>query len=346
MAAPATTWYLAEGATHGFFDLFYLVQNPSETAPATVEARFLLPSGEPVVRSYTVPPSTRMNILVDTIPGLEATDVSGVVSSTNGTPIIVERAMYFSRDLQPFRAGHASAGVTAPATTWRLAEGATGSFFDLFVLIANPSATPAEVRTTYLRPTGQPIVTTHTIAANSRLTIYVENEDPALADTPVSTVVESTNNVPIVVERAMWWPSPGGAWQEAHNSFGATQAATRWGFADGEVGPPPVNTQTYFLIANATPDEASVRVTLLFGAGPVETRDYVVAPNSRFNVPVAQDFPFAVGRGFGAVIESLGAAPVPIVVERAMYSDANGVIWAAGTNVLGTPLPVMTGIYS
>ena len=29
--APSTTWYLAEGATHGAFDLFYLLQNPNDT---------------------------------------------------------------------------------------------------------------------------------------------------------------------------------------------------------------------------------------------------------------------------------------------------------------------------
>ena len=28
---PSTTWFLAEGATHGGFDLFYLVQNPNAT---------------------------------------------------------------------------------------------------------------------------------------------------------------------------------------------------------------------------------------------------------------------------------------------------------------------------
>ena len=32
IAAPATTWYLAEGATHSGFNLFYLIQNPNATA--------------------------------------------------------------------------------------------------------------------------------------------------------------------------------------------------------------------------------------------------------------------------------------------------------------------------
>jgi hypothetical protein len=192
---------------------------------------------------------------------------------------------------------------------------------------------------TYLRPAGAPVVRTRTIPGNSRLTIYVEDEDPALADTPVSTIVEATNSVPIVVERAMWWPTPGSAWQEAHNSFGATQPGVRWGFADGESGPPPFNTQTYFLVANVGTTDATVRVTLLFDSGPPVSRDFAVPANSRFNVPAGGEFPESAGRGFGAIVESLGATPAPIVVERAMYSDAQGVVWAAGTNVLGTRLP-------
>jgi hypothetical protein len=63
--------------------------------------------------------------------------VSGVIASTQ--PIIVERAMYLDRPGQPFAAGHESAAVTAPSTNWFLAEGATGSFFEMFVLIANPN---------------------------------------------------------------------------------------------------------------------------------------------------------------------------------------------------------------
>ena len=31
--SPATTWYLAEGATIGGFSLFYLLQNPAATTP-------------------------------------------------------------------------------------------------------------------------------------------------------------------------------------------------------------------------------------------------------------------------------------------------------------------------
>ena len=91
-------------------------------------------------------------MVVDGIPELAATDVSAVIESLNGLPIIVERAMYSSA-AGVFAAGHDSAGVTAPATEWFFAEGATGGFFDLFLLFANPNATDAAaVQATYLLP--------------------------------------------------------------------------------------------------------------------------------------------------------------------------------------------------
>ena len=148
LAAPASNWYFAEGATHGAFDLFYLVQNPSDQ-PAEVDARFLrgpTNAGSPVSRHYTVGAHQRLTINADFIPGLEGTDVSGEFHSTNGTPIIVERAMYMSRAGELWTAGIDGTGVTTLGTNWFLAEGATGTFFDTFVQIANPSPTPAQVR--------------------------------------------------------------------------------------------------------------------------------------------------------------------------------------------------------
>jgi hypothetical protein len=41
----------------------------------------------------------------------------------------------------------------------------------------------------------------------------------------------------------------------------------------------------------------------------------------------------------GAPVESLGATPAQVVVERAMYTSPGGLTWSAGTNALATPLP-------
>ncbi len=128
ISEPSTTWYFAEGASSGPFDLFYLLQNPTEQV-ADVDIRFLRPNGAaPVTRTYHLTPRSRTTIYVDNdIAELRESEVSAQFTSTNGVPIIAERSMYFSSAL-PFMGGHGSAGVTAPAKEWFLAEGATGTF--------------------------------------------------------------------------------------------------------------------------------------------------------------------------------------------------------------------------
>ncbi len=332
--APATIWYLAEGSTGGTFDLFYQLQNPGDTT-AAVTVTYLRPAPlSPVVKTYAVAPKTRRTIWVNSEgPELSGTDVSAKITSDQ--PILAERAMYFSTPTQAFAAGEEGAAVEAPATSWFLAEGATGSFFDLFLLLANAETTDAQVRVSYLLSSGPPVIKTYTVAAQSRLTINVDAEDPRLLDTPVSTIVESTNTVPVIAERAMWWPSP--TWYEAHLSAGSTTTGTKWALADGLVtNTAGSQTETYIMIANTSTTTGSADVTLFFADGTTMTKTFPLAATSRVNVQVAVDFPDAIGKGgFGTIIQSNGPQ---IVVERAMYSNANGQTWAAGSAALATKL--------
>jgi Tol biopolymer transport system component len=350
--APGLVWYLAEGATHSGFDLFYLLQNPSATHAADVRVRYLRPSGAPLEKTYRVAPSARFNIWVDTeqFPdgsgnlALANTDVSAVFEVTNGVPIIVERAMYLSRAGQQFSAGHESAAVAEPALTWFLAEGATGDFFDQFVLLANPNPAAAVATVTYLLEDGRTFARDVEVPGNSRQNIWVDLETipgvPGLplAHVAVSTKVEVTNGVPIIVERAMWWPGDGGRWNEAHNSPGSTVTGTAWGMAEGVVLD---SVSSYILVANTSATPAAVQVTLLFDGQTPVARTFAVPATSRLTIDVSAEFPAARGREFGALVESLpvdGTPPAQIAVERAMYADAAGVTWASGNNQLATRL--------
>ena len=277
---------------------------------------------------------------------LANTDVSAVITAP--LPIIVERAMYITRPGQIFAAGHESAGVTAPATSWFLAEGATGPFFDLFILLANPNPQAAVVRIDYLLLDGTVYSKDYVVPANGRFTVWVDDEQiPAnsgikpLDNVAVSSTITSINGVSIIVERSMWWPSPALTpqfWTEAHNSPGATVTGLRWALAEGEVGGPKA-AETYILIANTSPTAGSARVTLYFEDGSSAQRIFPLLPRSRTNVSVSSEFTSVAGRRFGAVIESLGPSPAQIVVERAMYTSPGGAIWTAGTNALATRLP-------
>ena len=186
--------------------------------------------------------------------------------------------MYLNRPGQPFGAGHGSAGVTAASTNWFLAEGATGTFFDLFILIANPNNTAASVQATYMLPDGGTLQKTYEVGANSRESIYVDAElfdgQPLLASTPMSVKLVSLNDVPVIVERTMWWPD--GGWYESHNAPGSTQTGARWALAEGEVGGAS-GAQTYILIANTSAFAGQARVTVLLEGGGEATRTYNLA---------------------------------------------------------------------
>lgn len=340
MTAPSPTWYLAEGATISGFKLFYLLQNPNDVQ-ADVTIEYLLGGGRaPVTRAYVLPPNSRTTIDVGTAAtSLRRAEVSARITTAPETPILVERAMYLDAGRKLFGAGHASAGVTTLAPTWSFAEGATGSFFDTFILLANPSDQPTTVRATFLLPDGRTIERLYPLPAKSRENIWVDQAAPELADTAVSTVVESVDDLPFLAERAMWWPGPTSSqWREAHNSPGALASSSRWGLAEGMLGGPTA-VETYVLIANTSPFAGTARVTLTFeDDGSRLERTVGVAASSRTNVPIAAEFPQATGRRFAVLVESLGALPAQLVVERAMYSNSGNEVWAAGTNALGTPL--------
>jgi hypothetical protein len=326
---PHTQWYFGEGS-QGFFDTFVLLANSNPVA-ANVTVTFLREVGPPVVTTHLVGPTSRLNVWANEYPDLRDSSFSIVVSSDQ--PIIAERAMYFGA-ARFWDGGHESAGVNAPSTTWFHAEGATGAFFDTYILIGNPNGQPATVTLTYLLETGQTVVRQHTIAPNARLTVPVESEDPLLAEAAVSTTVSS--DVPVISERAMYWPGSFTTWAEAHNSFGVTETATRWGLAEGRVGMAQ-GFETYILLANAEASPAIVLITFLKPDGTTVVKPFTVGPTTRRNVWVNGEVPELANTTFGAVVDSVNG--VPISVERALYWNTFGQTWAGGTNATATRLP-------
>ncbi|AMY09764.1 IPT/TIG domain protein [Luteitalea pratensis] len=338
VAAPRTSWLLAEGATIGGFNTFYLLQNPTTTA-AEVKVQYLLSTGQRIERIHPVAPLSRTNIWVNKdAPELAAAEMSATITSLNNVPVVVERSMYRNNGNELFSAGHNSAAVDVPALRWFLAEGATGGTFDEFVLIANPNGAPANLKVSYLRAGKSPLVKNYTAAPQSRLTIWVDKEAPELASAEVSIIVESLTATPVVVERSMWWrATPAGEWIEAHNNRAVTTTTSRWLVADGESGGPGDAT-TYVLVANTAAAAAQVRFTLLTESGVARTVQDTVTANGRYSMDVAGTFPEARGKRFSVLVEGVSSSAA-LVVERASYSSTPTTTWAAGTNSLAMPLP-------
>jgi hypothetical protein len=328
------TWYFAEGATTGRFSLFYLLTNPNAQA-ANAEVTFLRQEGAPIVKQVVIPPYARLTIPVNTAdPGLASVNLGGVVSADR--KIVVERSMYLSSETKVWEAGTGGTGVTSPANRWYFGEGATGSFFDAWILLSNPGSTPSTVEVRYVADNGADVTKTHTVPAGRRITIRVVDEDASMMNTSFATFVTSTNAVPVVAERAMWWRAAEGRWTAGHVGVGFTEGGRKWVTADG-VAAADGSSDTYALVSNTESRAGMLKVTALFsdGSAPVE-RLFPIGPNQRFTIRGRQRFPEVVGKGYSFVIESMGANPVDIVVDHSTYYDVDGRFWAAGTTSPGS----------
>jgi hypothetical protein len=157
-------------------------------------------------------------------------------------------------------------------------------------------------------------------------------ESAELGNAAIATRVVSDQ--PIVSERAMYWPGQPAQWYEGHGSFGVTGPSSTWALAEGRVGGAAAY-QTFILLANEGDTEAVGEITYYRANGTVVKKPYVVPAASRVTVYVNVDVPELTDESFSALV----SADRPIIVERAMYSNADGVIWAAGTNATGTPIP-------
>jgi hypothetical protein len=334
VAKPEKQWTFAEGSQGGFFDTYILIANANATA-VKVTFTFLRENEAPVVKTLDVDPFARKTIHTREYAELENRSFGIVVDATE--PVIAERSMYFATvGPKLWSGGHVNTGIVAPSKSWFHAEGATGTFFNTFILLSNPQDSAAKVDVKFLLDTGEVIARPKTLEPKQRMTINPADEgDARLKGASLSTVVQS--DVPIVSERSMYWEGDvEDRLGEGHNSSGVTETALRWGLAEGRVGGNR-NFVTYILLANPGTAKANVRITYLRESGAPIVKEYEVAATSRFNVDVNTVVPELQNSSFGAIIEVLN--DVPIAVERSLYWDANGAFWAGGTNALATPLP-------
>ena len=321
------TWLFAEGS-QGFFETYFLLANPGDLPNDAVVEMFSEEGALAATTQYSLAPHSRLTVYAGDIP--EVVNHSFWTRVTFTELGIAERAMYFGTPV--FNAGHESHGVPLPSKTWFHAEGATGTFFTTFLLLANPNDQAAQVTLTYLPASGAPVMVQKVLPAQARRTINVALEDPTLANAAVATRIESS--LPIVSERSMYWPGAPASWYEAHNSFGDTATDTKWALAEGRIGGPDSH-QTYILLANPGDAPATVTVMFLRENATLVQKEYEVPPTTRFNIDVGAMVPELSNERFGAFVQS----STPIFVERAMYSNAGGLLWSAGTGATATRIP-------
>jgi hypothetical protein len=293
--AAATRWGLAEGCTAGGFETWILVQNPGDTA-AKVTLNYMDESGaQPPVGPIELPAKSRKTFNVaDSLP--DNWQVSTTVTSDQ--PVIAERAMYWDGR----NAGHDAVGVSAPSSSWYLAEGCTAGGFETFVLLQNPGPTAANVQITYMNADGPVAGPEILLAANSRDTFSAG--DTVNNDWNVSTMV--TADQPIIAERAVYWNGRKGGHCETGNDHPKFRSYLAEGCTAGGF-------ETWILFQNPGAMDATVYLTYLLGDYSKVREPLVIPAGKRVSINVFDD----VGETYdvSAVID----ASAPVVVERSVY---------------------------
>ncbi len=192
VSAPSRTWYLAEGSTAWGFEEYVLVQNPGST-PTDVTFGFTNGQGQNIDYQVSLPAHSRYTLNAADVVGQQ--DVSTFVYSD--IPVIAERAMYWNNRIE----GHASIGSATPAPVWYLAEGTTAWGFEEWVLVSNPTDTEVQITLTCMLPGGGTSETFYDLPARSRFSVNLAE----VVDSSDVSVMISSDGLPVVAERAMYW---------------------------------------------------------------------------------------------------------------------------------------------
>lgn len=328
-----SSWYFAEGYVGAGFQEYLCIGNPNATA-ANVEVIFMLKSGSMNAGTYTIPPTSRFTINVNSQIPLEDPNAGKEVSAkivSEAYGIVAERAMYFNYQ-NSWAGGHDTVGAVAPARDFYFAEGYTAHGFDEYVCILNPNYTAATVNLHFqTQEEGEKTVGGISIDPTSRASFRVND----LLGGSYQTALHVESDTPIVAERPMYFDYTGRGnwhWRGGHVAMGATSLSNEYYLAEGTTRQ---GFEQWLTLQNPSP--TTVDITAVYQLGPGQgtpiTQVYTVPGGSRSTVFVAD----VVG-GEKDVSVKL-TAPAPFLAERPLYFDYagdNGQRWRGGDCVLGS----------
>jgi hypothetical protein len=206
--------------------------------------------------------------------------------------------------------GHDSIGVTNPAPTWYLAEGATAGGYETWVLVQNPSSTAVDIDIKYQTDTGQRQGPAASIPAHSRKSFQVS--DTVKNAYEVSTQVTSlTPGGNIICERAVYWTPPGGSEKVlGHDSIGVTNPAPTWYLAEGTTAG---GYDTWVLVQNPNPIAVNIDIKFQTEAGQVPGPNVTIFPQSRKSFKLND---YTTTFNVSTRVTSVGG---DVICERAVY---------------------------
>ncbi len=152
--------------------------------------------------------------------------------------------------------------VRDPDVTWYLAEGTTAWGFSTYITIGNPNPESVTAKITYLNVAGgsgggKLDGRDVSLAPQSQITV-----DPRVdvKDMDFSTIVKSSDGLPITVDRTMFWTGAGATVGEGHNAMAVDAPAKTWYLPEGSSA---WGFETWTLVQNPSGAEADLTLTYM-----------------------------------------------------------------------------------
>jgi len=313
VAAPATTWYLAEGYSLLTFYETLSILNPDPGQAAHVTLRLF---GRTVHGNHAigvlVPPHS--SFLVDVnrlLRHRSAGSVSMSVSADHG--IVIERTLAFSRLTPRGRSGFGltmTDGTSATATSWLFPGGALGRHTESYLAALNPGSRPAHLNLRFYGAGGR-------VLENKPLTLMGgDRTDVRLhgLENAIETASIVSSDQPVAVERSDYTGPPNGVGIAGAAIFGLNGPAARWSFTGGGTS----RTRETLAIYNPLSIPAALTATFYDATGRATTRSLsLLSPLTSASLDVARLMP-GLGPLHGVVLQA--AAGQGIVASQTIAS--------------------------
>jgi len=320
--APAYDWYFAEGCTREGFEEWLCIQNPNDKE-VNIGIDYITAGAYVQHKDYMASANSRISVFVngDVGPGQ---DVSTHVHCDD--PIVVERPMYYNYQGK-WEGGHVVMGTDSPKTSWYFAEGTTREGFDTWLAVQNANNADAHLTVTFMKGLGAEQIEDYTVGANSRWTLSVNQAMGA--DVDCGFHLESDQ--PVVAERPMYF-SYGPGWTGGHDVLGTSQPKMAWYFAEGCTRE---GFDEYICLINPGDQLTHYKIVVIDASGNVTYPNHDGAhPRQRRTYPVRDWLNDSDVSIFIYSFEYAGYPALPLIIERAMYFNYNGV-WDGGHATVG-----------
>lgn len=323
----ATRWLFPEGNSTVTHDERLLIYNPFPDE-AVVRVVLLTQAGEQTKAGLSdLPVPSKDSITVAINDFLRERKVLGaVVTSARGR--VVAWRLSIARPEEKASGVQMTLGATAPRGVWYFPEGGVGDGYQERLSIMNPGTEEATVEVSLVTPRRSlPATGLTEVAVGPRSTV-AESLDAAMLPRDgggVGVVVRSTNGVPVVAERTVFYGTE--ELDGVASEIGAPAPASRWWL--GPATSRPATDTAVFLNPGAEPVEVSLALLRSGGAAlrPRALSGLRILPGGRLRVPLADA---TRGRPVGVLVEATG----PVVAERFSYSAAAGDV----ASLMGIPL--------